>query len=798
MIFEISLNYNYIIMKKLFYLVPMFIGVFFTSCYDDEIGSITNRLDLLEGTCIATLQEQIDAINQTLPHLEAVDKELDEYVKDLQLVSDNLQKQIDDINTKLITLESDFQEEVSINKNEILAELTSLKTELEVELEQIKTTIIALKEKNEELDARITELQSYVDYELTSMQDWVSATFATLEQFGVIAGEIATIKAQIEVINESVASLEIRLNEKIENDIAIAVAGFNATIQEKVRELTEAYTIAISLAKEDITAAYTTAIATAVLDLECSMKSWVNENLAKYYTIAEVDGILEAFRTTMSLADEAILTEIEALEKCLEEIKDTASDTYKKVVEEAISENNGMIEGKIASAVLEINIRIDEEIAAINTRIATIELRLNKLEDEIVNIKHDIDKLIKQIQSLTFVPEYSDCKATMYYTAEAGVITPDSAVLKYEVRPAVAAEELVKVWSEALSVKAVYAYTRASVGDIVSLEIKEVSAKDGVLAVVVSGESLCEEYFRKKISANVRLEVSNGYNSLTSDYVNMLPCTSATICRIEDENFKEYLIGEYDTNGDDEISIEEAISVRKIDISKSFVESLNGIEYFSNLETLDCSYNYITSLNLACNAKLRILKCDSIAVKELDISNNEELTTLACYDNYRLTTLICDDNFQEKKLFISADKQLKIVDIYGKKQPFHVGDLIKVGELFGVVFNCTTSLTKIVSLDQRTGQGPTDAGMWCENYGDEWYLPLIEEMKTIYNSKSSINQTLLALNYDIINDGEYWTSNLYYDKEGSVDGFYKISMLDGEVSVAGYYRTAQVRAALAF
>lgn len=407
------------------------------------------------------------------------------------------------------------------------------------------------------------------------------------------------------------------------------------------------------------------------------MKSWVNENLAKYYTIAEVDGILEAFRTTMSLADEAILTEIEALEKCLEEIKDTASDTYKKVVEEAISENNGVIEGKIASAVLEINIRIDEEIATINTRIATIELRLNKLEDEIVNIKHDIDKLIKQIQSLTFVPEYSDCKATMYYTAEAGVITPDSAVLKYEVRPAVAAEELVKVWSEALSVKAVYAYTRASVGDIVSLEIKEVSAKDGVLAVVVSGESLCEEYFRKKISANVRLEVSNGYNSLTSDYVNMLPCTSATICRIEDENFKEYLIGEYDTYGDDEISIEEAISVRKIDISKSFVESLNGIEYFSNLETLDCSYNYITSLNLACNAKLRILKCDSIAVKELDISNNEELTTLACYDNYRLTTLICDDNFQEKKLFISADKQLKIVDIYGKKQPFHVCVVLK-------------------------------------------------------------------------------------------------------------------------
>lgn len=765
---------------------------------NDRLDDLELRVDNIENTQIATIQQQIAAINATLPQLETTDAELKDYILSLQKRVSDLEEDLKSTNNKINELQNSLQNEIDTDISQVILLLEATKQYIASEISAINVLIDNLQTKSQELEKEISDLKEYVNQELSTTKDWAEATFATMEQYDIIAGDIATIKAQIEVINESISSLEIRLNEKIENDIAMAVAGLNETIQEKVKWLTDAYTIAICLAKEDITTAYTTALATAVSNLESSMKNWVNENLAKYYTIAEVDGMLEAIRAAMSISDEAILSEIEALNKRLEEMKDVTSDIYKTVVEEAICENNGMIEGKIASTVLEINTRIDEEIATINAKIATIELRLDKLEDEITNIKHDIDKLIKRIQSLTFVPEYSDCKATMYYTATAGVIIPDSAVLKYEVRPIIAAEELVKVWSQALSVKVVYAQTRASVGDIVPLEIKDVSAKDGVLAVVVSGESLSEEYFRRKISANVRLEVSNGYNSFTSDYVNMLPCTSATICSIQDDNFKEYLIEEYDTNGDDEISIEEAMYISNIDISKSFVESLNGIEYFSNLETLDCSNNYITSLNLAYNKKLRTLKCDSIAVKELDISNNEELTTLVCYDNCRLTTLICSDDFHEKELFITADKQLRIMDIYGKKRPFHVGDLIKVGELFGVVFNSTPSFTKIVSLNEKVGDAYV-ARDWCGNYGDGWYHPSIEEMKTVYNSKSSINQTLLALNYTIISDGDYWTSNMYYDKQGFVDGYYKICMLDGKVSEGGgAYSGLRVRAVLAF
>jgi hypothetical protein len=64
-------------------------------------------------------------------------------------------------------------------------------------------------------------------------------------------------------------------------------------------------------------------------------------------------------------------------------------------------------------------------------------------------MQEQIAALIERIQSLSFVPEFSDCKATMYYTESNGTITAGSATLKYEVRPAAVAEELVAVWEEA-------------------------------------------------------------------------------------------------------------------------------------------------------------------------------------------------------------------------------------------------------------------------------------------------------------------------------------------------------------
>ena len=311
--------------------------------------------------------------------------------------------------------------------------------------------------------------------------------------------------------------------------------------------------------------------------------------------------------------------------------KNEITEAYTAAIKTAIITLDGELRGQIATEVATINARIDNEVEVINNAMAALDERVTALEKEVKTIKiaiyniqteiaeiqEQIAALIERIQSVSFVPDYADGKATMYYTNSSGMITAGSATLKYEIRPASAAEELVDVWEDALSVKAVYTQTRAA-GDFVALTIESVSADNDILSVVVSGANLSDDYFRGELSANVRLEISNGYSCLTSDYVNMAPWTTDTVY-IPDANFKAYLLGEFDANGDNEISLEEAEAIRAIDISASLlqVKSMAGIEYFSNLETLDCSYNRVTSLDLANNTKL----------KEVNVSNNK-LTSL--------------------------------------------------------------------------------------------------------------------------------------------------------------------------
>jgi mannose-6-phosphate isomerase class I len=63
-------------MKKLLCAIPLFVGLLFTSCYGDDISEIKKRLDTIEGARIASIQEQIDAINKSLPELKKAENDV--------------------------------------------------------------------------------------------------------------------------------------------------------------------------------------------------------------------------------------------------------------------------------------------------------------------------------------------------------------------------------------------------------------------------------------------------------------------------------------------------------------------------------------------------------------------------------------------------------------------------------------------------------------------------------------------------------------------------------------------------
>ncbi|MFB0973089.1 MAG: Ig-like domain-containing protein, partial [Bacteroidales bacterium] len=130
---------------------------------------------------------------------------------------------------------------------------------------------------------------------------------------------------------------------------------------------------------------------------------------------------------------------------------------------------------------------------------------------------------------------------------------------------------------------------------------------------------------------------------------------------IPDANFKAYLVQNFDKNGDGEISLSEAAAVTDINCNNMSIASLEGIQYFTALTVLECSYNQLTSLDVSKNTALTELHCVSNQLKSLDLSKNTALTVLECSFN-QLTSLDVNKNTALTVLHCFRNK-LTVLDV---------------------------------------------------------------------------------------------------------------------------------------
>ena len=115
---------------------------------------------------------------------------------------------------------------------------------------------------------------------------------------------------------------------------------------------------------------------------------------------------------------------------------------------------------------------------------------------------------------------------------------------------------------------------------------------------------------------------------------------------IPDANFKAYLVGNtaINTNGDAEIQVSEAIVFNgTIDCNNLNISDLTGIEDFTDLNSLLCANNQLTSLDISNNIALNMFQCQNNNLTSLDVSNNTALTFLDCAGN-QLTSLNVTNN----------------------------------------------------------------------------------------------------------------------------------------------------------
>ena len=181
------------------------------------------------------------------------------------------------------------------------------------------------------------------------------------------------------------------------------------------------------------------------------------------------------------------------------------------------------------------------------------------------------------------------------------------------------------------------------------------------------------------------------------------------IITFSDSNFKDYIVSNYDTDNDGEISYAEAEAATSIIVDNMGIASLDELKYFSNLTHLECQRNQISSLDVTQNKKLKSLKCFDTDITVLDISQNAELNYLECFrakltnldvsNNPLLIYLYCGDN-KITSLDVSNNIMLEHLHIGGTEfASIDLSNNINLEALFCGYSKLTTiDLTKNVEL----------------------------------------------------------------------------------------------------
>ena len=702
----------------------------FTNKLNEEIQALKGNLDEKILALDNNLQDKVSSIEGTFATLEAF-YELSDQVASIQAtissvqesikaLENNLKAKIEQdianainpvysyIESQVATITSGYMDAIEVAYNEITEAYTS---KLELELYTMKGLIASINDRFDdyytisEVNSLIGNLQTNFNNQLESQKAYLMGLISSLDisvnqdiednasMIRTLQGIISQIQTkddlQSSLIDKNASEIAKNTDNIAKNALTISsnadkIANNSGKIDHNT-ELIEENNQLIADNKALIEA-NDAAIKTLAIHVDATTNDLLTKISANTGNIANNADLIAMNAAAISNNAAAIIqnaSDIQKVQQDLTVAKAQIKSEYEALIHESITTLNGSISSEMDVRIAAINATVESKVSEINTVIAAIEARITAVEKEIKNIKiaiyaiqeeiaeiqENIAALIARIQSVTFVPTFADGRATMMYTNSSGTITPGSATLKYEIRPAAVAEELAAVWEDALSVGAVYTMTR-SAGDIVTLDIESVSASGGILTLIVSGSNLSQEYFRSEISANIRLEISNGYNSITSAYTNMVPWTT-NVVYIPDANFKILLLEEFDENSDGEISLDEAENITDLSFPASLlkVKSMTGIEYLTNLKTLDFSYNLVTSLDLSNNTKLTDVNISSnkltsltlpASVVNVDASNNL-LTNLDVSTLTELTDLNVNKN-KLVSLFVEKNKLLTSLD----------------------------------------------------------------------------------------------------------------------------------------
>ena len=128
-----------------------------------------------------------------------------------------------------------------------------------------------------------------------------------------------------------------------------------------------------------------------------------------------------------------------------------------------------------------------------------------------------------------------------------------------------------------------------------------------------------------------------------------------------DAKFRSFVKEKLDKNKDDILDAGEIAAVKMIEANKMGIKSLEGVGFFTALETLKCWDNELTALDVSKNTKLTRLSCWKNKLTALDVSKNTKLEMLDCESDSLLSSM------RLTELDVSQNTALKELNCYGVK-----------------------------------------------------------------------------------------------------------------------------------
>lgn len=484
-----------------------------------------------------------------------------DYDEDIRKVNDDLTSSVTSLEKTISDLEAKLKSEYALK-----SEVDQFKSELE---KNINDKIANVNNSIAALDKAVKQNADDIKKAVADAEKAVAAANAAIKNLQDTKADKTEVDKMKKDIEAKISALEDALGtlgnsvEENKNNIAkieVALTALNATVDgiEKRLDVLEA---SVEQNAKDIEA-----LLTECKNLKARMDKAENDIEANRQAIeAEVQARILAIKALQSTVDaryEEYKTHVDAYNKKIAELeqedanlRDAIDQLNKLVADHAdaikalqaedsrlaglIDDLQGKLDdlqGDIDALQGEIK-RIDGEIKNITGNIESIDSRLKSIEDILKN----------RVQSLVYVPDYNDGKATVNVlnigTADEPAYIEGTSTLTYKVNPSELASVLAQ-GTDVFSFDVIGVKTRAEAPEI---NIIGATADDtkGTITFTVKTRNFVDEFYSgpksgtQSYSAALVLKRDENYDNISSEYTNLVPAVTAAEMKIFDRNDKD-------------------------------------------------------------------------------------------------------------------------------------------------------------------------------------------------------------------------------------------------------------------